>query len=137
MRWRIIIISSALPPHEGGGLREPLSSFISSLKQTEYVALHSAASHQLYSLKESLISKLEDFFFFPKRFLLFLSKSWGSPPPAADAADWIYLADHNNMSFSKYLTPQNKASAFSTKVDAPSHMTGKKPPSKPKMKRGN
>lgn len=31
---------------------------------------------------------------------------------AADTADWIYLADHNNVSFSKYLTRQNKASVL-------------------------
>lgn len=31
---------------------------------------------------------------------------------AADAADWIYLADHNSVNFSKYLTRQNKASVL-------------------------
>lgn len=31
---------------------------------------------------------------------------------AGDVSGWIYLADHNHASFSKYLTRQNKASAF-------------------------
>lgn len=47
---------------------------------------------------------------------------------AGDVSGWSYLADHNNASFSKYLTRQNKASAFFAEVNAPlnhPHMTSK------------
>lgn len=47
---------------------------------------------------------------------------------AGDVSGWIYLADHNSASFSKYLTQQNKASASSAEVNAPlnhPHMTSK------------